>query len=89
MSDVYGVWFEGRNTPAVVRAETRAKALSLARAKKSAGSQGDVNAVRQLKGKALSDANAGKWVRIRHDQGMNDQADTSKGSYKYRPQLKH
>lgn len=71
-----------------MRAETRAKALELARKKKSAGSQGAVDSVRELKGRALKQANQGKWVRIRHDQSMNEQADTNKGSYKYRPQLK-
>lgn len=91
----YGVFFKGRNTCVVCDANNREEAIRKARAKKVAGSDQPVVACRALKAKALRDAIKGRWVRIRANQGMDEQPDTSKGSYKsskgsykYRPQLK-
>lgn len=84
----YGVFFRGRNTMVVVDAETREEAIKKARAKNVAGSDQPVVSCRPLKAKALEDAIKGRWVRIRAHQGMDEQPDTSTGSYKYRPQLK-
>lgn len=84
----WGCFFKGRNTCVVVDANTREEAIRKARKKNVAGSDQPVVSCRPLKAKALEDAIKGRWVRIRAHQGMDEQPDTSKGSYKYRPQLK-
>lgn len=80
------VWFDGRNTSAIVRASDRAEAISKARFKKVTGSTGKVKSVKKLSGKALKDANAGRWVRIRANQPMNASKPVG-GSFRFRKGL--
>lgn len=84
----WGIWHRGRNTPIVVEAKTRSEAISKSKKSNKAGHDQPVESARQLTGKALEKARKGEWVRIRKSQGMNEAPDTSKGSYRYRPQLK-
>ncbi len=64
-SSVKGVWFQGRNTPVVVRVKKGESAVAKARKTNAAGSKGKVVSSRSLKGKSLSLARQGKWVRER------------------------
>lgn len=84
----WGIWHRGRNTPIVVEADTRSEAISKSKGTNRAGSDQPVESARKLTGKALEQAKKGEWVRIRKNQGMNEEPDTTKGAYKYRPQLK-
>jgi hypothetical protein len=81
-SVLWGVWFKGRNTPAVVDASDRGEAIKKARATKCAGWNQDVTSCRQLKGKSLELAKKGNWVRERANGSEEC------GAFKYRPQLK-
>jgi hypothetical protein len=81
-STLWGVWFKGRNTPAVVDASDREEAIKKARATKCAGWNEDVVSCRKLKGKSLEQAKRGDWVRERANGSEEG------GSFKYRPQLK-
>lgn len=80
----YGVWFEGRNTPVVKTAKNRDDAIKQARKAKVAGSKGRVVAARTLKGRDLSDANAGRWVRSRPDGSHPSNKATKASAAKYR-----
>lgn len=79
---VFGVWFKGRNTPAVVNSDSRSGAVSAAKRKGSTGSKGAVVAARKLKGASLRQARKGKWVRERANGGLTG------GPFTFRPQLK-
>lgn len=79
---VYGVWFEGRNTPKVVEASSRTHAIAKARKSKTTGHRGRVVSARTLKGSTLKQARRGDWVRERAN------GTTKGGSFKFRPQLK-
>lgn len=81
---VFGVWFRGRNTPVVVSAESRSEAISKARNRGAAGSKGVVVAARRLKGKSLSQARKGIWVRERPNRSDPNSAQGSKYKSKFR-----
>lgn len=81
-STLWGVWFKGRNTPAVVDASKRGEAIKKAQESKCAGWDQPVVSCRQLKGKSLEQAKKGTWVRERANGSEEG------GSFKYRPQLK-
>jgi hypothetical protein len=84
LDSTWGIWFKGRNTPHVVEAGDRTSAISKARNSGCAGHDQPVVSARQLKGKSLTQARKGNWVRER----AGSEQTTAAGSYKYRPQLK-
>jgi hypothetical protein len=84
LDSTWGIWFRGRNTPHVVEASDRAAAISKARESGCAGHDQPVVSARQLKGRSLTQARKGEWVRER----AGSEQTTAAGAYKYRPQLK-
>lgn len=95
LSNVYGVWRGDRNTPIVVRANNRAEAESKSAKPVSAGGRKHkplgwdkkVKAVRKLKGKDLTDAKKGRWVRTRKSGKRVTGRAPEKNPPKHRPGL--
>lgn len=78
------VFFKGRNTSTVVTANSRDEAISKAKNKKVAGSDGEVVSARQANEDESKAIRNGTWLRVR----ANGSTNSNSGSYKFRPQLK-
>lgn len=61
-AEVWGVWFSGRRTAILVRADTRSEAIAKARKRKRRGGDG-VDSARHLKDWEKKQASGGKWLR--------------------------
>ena len=76
------IWLAGRNTGAVVHANSRSGAISRARAKKVTGWDGKVDAARLCNDRELAMIKKGTWIRTRAN------GKESGGAYKFRSWMK-
>ena len=77
------VHFSGRNTGAVVHANSRSGAISRARAKKVTGWEGNVDAARLCNDRDLAMIKKGTWIRTRAN------GKETGGAYKFRSWMKN